>query len=83
MNIHPYQEKSLSVSFFALGLDMAIALDIAMAMAKAYHFYRLDNVFVCTLTQVGEYRKIPAFGFGPSTSCWYFPVLPSSRLGAD
>ena len=35
---------------------MAIALDIAMAMAKAYHFYKLD---VCTLTQVGEYSLAP------------------------
>ena len=30
--IQPYQEKS---SFYALGLDMAIALDIPMAMAMA------------------------------------------------
>ena len=29
----------------------------------------------------GDYRKIPAFG--PLTSCWYFPVLPSSRLCTD
>ena len=34
---------------------MAIALDIAMAMDMANHFYKLDNV--CTLTPVGEYRK--------------------------
>ena len=31
--IQLYQEKSKSVSFFALGLDMAIALDIAMAIS--------------------------------------------------
>ena len=27
-------------------------------------FYKLDNV--CTLTWVGEYKKIPAFGLGSS-----------------
>ena len=45
---------------------MAIALDIAMAMAMAkfHHFYKSDNV--CTLTRLGEYRKIPAFGLGSS-----------------
>ena len=53
--------------FFALGLDMTIALDIAMAMAKAPSLYKLDNF--CTLTRVGEYRKIPAF--------------PSSHQGTD
>ena len=35
MNIQPYQDESQFVSFFALGLDMAIALDIAMDMAMA------------------------------------------------
>ena len=45
---------------------MAIALYIAMAMAlaKLHHIYKLDNV--CTLTRVGEYRKIPAFGLESS-----------------
>ena len=45
---------------------MAIALDIVMAMAmtKASPLYSLDNV--CTLTRVGEYRKIPSFGLGSS-----------------
>ena len=45
---------------------MAIALDIAMAvaMAKLHHFYKLENVF--TLTRVGEYRKIPVFGLRSS-----------------
>ena len=45
---------------------MAIALDIAvaMAMAKVHQFDKLDNV--CTLTRGGEYRKIPAFGLGSS-----------------
>ena len=28
------------------------------------HFYKLDNV--CTLTRVGDYRKIPSFGLGSS-----------------
>ena len=27
---------------------------------RLHHFYKLDNV--CTLTQVWEYKKIPAFG---------------------
>ena len=35
--VHPYQEmKSYSCFFFPLGLDMAIALDIAMSMAMTY-----------------------------------------------
>ena len=40
---------------------------------KLHHFYKLDNV--CTLTQVGEYRKIPAFGLGSSLGLrpWELP----------
>ena len=47
----------------ATAMHMATALCVAMALwlwLKLHHFYELDNV--CTLTQVGEYRKIPAFG---------------------
>ena len=46
---------------------MAIALDIAMAMDMARAsslFLNLDSV--CILTQLGEYRKIQAFGFSSS-----------------
>ena len=61
---------------------MAFTLDIAMTMAmlQLHHFYKLDNV--CTLTRVGEYRKIPAFGLWSSLDLMLvFPCTPllSSR----
>ena len=44
------------------------------------HFKKQNNV--CTLTRVGEFREIPAFGLeSPSTSYWYFPVLLSYHQG--
>ena len=44
----------------AIDIAYATAMAMAMALAKATSLYELYNV--CTLTQVGEYRKIPAFG---------------------
>ena len=51
-----------------------------MAMLKLHHFYKLDNV--CTLTQLGEYRKIPAFGLGISLNLMLvFPSIPLLLFG--
>ena len=40
---------------------------------KLYHIYKLDNI--CTLTGIGEYREIPAFGLGSSLGLhpWELP----------
>ena len=39
----------------------------------------LDNI---AIARSQEFPRAAPSGT-PSTSCWYFPVLPSSRLGTD
>ena len=75
----------------AISVYMTLAMAMAMAMAKViltimnWIISYLDSsrgVQENTSIQPREFPRAAPSGT-PSTSCWYFPVLPSSRQCRD